>query len=471
MIVARPRLLHSGLALLLSLVIAAPVLAAHGLQFDTPVQGSVTDLGYLQSFHTTITNTGDQADTYTVIITRNMPGDWVGSLCEGTICYPPFISQITVSLDAGASTQVDVDMTPIDLEGYGSCAVQVTSDGNPSLTDTATFSVVSSGLEVLLVVDDTHGDLTPYYTAALNSTGKSYGVWKQVEMGDLTNLDLMNFSTVVWSAGELSGALGSNDFSALAYYVQHGGNLFLNGRDLAYESCDPGSPHYSASNKAWFNYILGVDYAGPVASHYASARQAGNCPIAQGLDLTLSGGDGADNTHLTLDGLATSNVGIASLEYYDADAGGLAAIKSTYGSGRSYFAGFAFEAIDNAADRSTLMQRVLGWFAGDVNAVDDQPVHPLLAAPARAVPNPFNPRTSVRFEVGGAGAVNARVAVYDIRGQLVRRLLDGQVQPGPQSLAWDGRDDQGRALATGVYLARIQLDGQDAGSTKMTLTK
>ena len=472
MIVARLLKPVIGLALLACCTFAAPALAAFGLDYAAPDKGAVTELGILQSFHTTITNTGDQMDSYTVTIQKSLPGIWVGSLCEGETCYPPFVTQITVdNLAAGASTQVDVDITPVDDIGSGSCTVTVQSQGNPGLRQAHNFTVVSTGLEVLVVVDDTHSELINYNTMAVNASGKTSAMWKQEEMGSLSNMELMNFSHVVWSAGELSAPLGADDFSALAYYVQHGGNLFLNGRDLAQDYCDPGSPYYSPSNAGWFNAIMGVDFAGAVASNYASARRVGNDPITLGMSFGLSGGDGANNTHLTLDGLSPVGSGAASLEYFDADTGGIAAIRSSYGSGRTYFAGFAFEAIDNQADRELLMARVLGWFSGDVNAVEDEMVHPLLSSTARAVPNPFNPQTSIRFEVGGEDAVSAEVLIYNIKGQLVRQLLRGAVNPGPQSLTWDGRDDSGRALATGVYLARVRLDGQEAGSTKMTLAK
>jgi hypothetical protein len=472
MIVARFLKPAVCLALLGSLIFAAPVLAAYGVDFVAPDKGAVTELGILESFHCTLTNTGDQADTYTITIQKNIPGNWVASLCEGETCYPPFVTQITVDLEASEETQIDVDITPNLDAGYGSCTVTVMSQGNPGLRPSHNFNVVSTGLEALLVVDDTHSNLTGYYTDALDATGKSYGVWKRVEMGTLGGLELENFTYVVWSAGELVDALNADDFSALHYYVQHGGNLFLSGRDLAYENCDPGSPYYSASSHSFFNMILGVDYTGAVSSSFAHARRSGNCPVTVDLSFGLSGGDGANNTHLTLDGIATTGSGLASLEYFDGPTTpALAAIKSSYGDGRTYFAGFAYEAIDNAASRNLLMQRVLGWFDGEINSVRDDIISVLMPTPARAVPNPFNPQTSIKFAVGGDRDVPAQVLIYNIKGQLVRQLFDGSVAPGPQDLRWDGRNDDGRALSTGVYLARITLDGQVAGSTKMTLTK
>jgi hypothetical protein len=62
------------------------------------------------------------------------------------------------------------------------------------------------------------------------------------------------------------------------------------------------------------------------------------------------------------------------------------------------------------------------------------------------------------------------VVVFDIRGRAVRRLFDGPLLPGPQQVIWNGRDDRGRNLGSGVYLARV-LVGSEMRAVKMTLAK
>jgi subtilisin-like proprotein convertase family protein len=72
-------------------------------------------------------------------------------------------------------------------------------------------------------------------------------------------------------------------------------------------------------------------------------------------------------------------------------------------------------------------------------------------------PNPFNPQTVVSFDLQHDGPV--RVDVFDVRGRLVRRLADGSRPAGRQTVVWDGRDDVGREVASGTYLARLTADG------------
>ncbi len=85
-------------------------------------------------------------------------------------------------------------------------------------------------------------------------------------------------------------------------------------------------------------------------------------------------------------------------------------------------------------------------------------------------PNPFNPSTTISFSVGGERSLPARLAVYDIRGALVRTLLDELVEPGTRRLEWDGRDGYGRRLSSGVYFLRLNA-GSYSGVRKMILLK
>ena len=77
------------------------------------------------------------------------------------------------------------------------------------------------------------------------------------------------------------------------------------------------------------------------------------------------------------------------------------------------------------------------------------------------VPNPFNPRLSVRFELDAAQAGQAKVDVLDARGRRVRGLAAaGSLHAGAQELVWDGHDDTGVRVASGAYFVRlVVMDG------------
>lgn len=79
----------------------------------------------------------------------------------------------------------------------------------------------------------------------------------------------------------------------------------------------------------------------------------------------------------------------------------------------------------------------------------------LVAALHRPYPNPFRDEVTIRFDVPtDAGAV--RLAVYNVRGQVVRVLEDGEPSRGRYTLRWDGRDGRGARAAAGVYFVRYE---------------
>ena len=63
-----------------------------------------------------------------------------------------------------------------------------------------------------------------------------------------------------------------------------------------------------------------------------------------------------------------------------------------------------------------------------------------------------------------------QLAVYDLRGRLVRELVSGPVEAGSHTVVWDGRDRGGQSVAAGVYFARMD-DGRTATTAKMVLAK
>jgi len=84
-------------------------------------------------------------------------------------------------------------------------------------------------------------------------------------------------------------------------------------------------------------------------------------------------------------------------------------------------------------------------------------------------PNPFNPRAEIKFSVAKAGMVE--LAVFDTRGRRVSTLVGGPVEAGDHTRVWSGVDDDGQAVSSGVYYARLRFGGEAAQVQKLTLTK
>ncbi len=83
-------------------------------------------------------------------------------------------------------------------------------------------------------------------------------------------------------------------------------------------------------------------------------------------------------------------------------------------------------------------------------------------------PNPFSSQTTIPFRVGIDGPVT--IQLYDLAGQRIRTLVQGEHQAGTYKVLWDGRDNEGRSVATGVYLVHLLSHGYREIS-KITLIK
>ena len=94
-----------------------------------------------------------------------------------------------------------------------------------------------------------------------------------------------------------------------------------------------------------------------------------------------------------------------------------------------------------------------------VTAIAAEAAAPTAFALGANYPNPFNPATTIPLAVP-AGAKNVDLTIYNVLGQPMRQVWTGPLAAGEHRLTWDGRDAQGRPVAAGVYMYRVQVDGQ-----------
>jgi hypothetical protein len=100
---------------------------------------------------------------------------------------------------------------------------------------------------------------------------------------------------------------------------------------------------------------------------------------------------------------------------------------------------------------------------------DQQEILPGSFHLAQNYPNPFNPVTKIRYAAGGRGGASMPVSlkVYNVLGQLVRTLVEEETAAGSRLVSWDGRDDSGNQLSSGIYFYRLKIG--DRSATKRML--
>jgi len=100
--------------------------------------------------------------------------------------------------------------------------------------------------------------------------------------------------------------------------------------------------------------------------------------------------------------------------------------------------------------------------------VDPTPAPPAVFVLEQNFPNPFNPMTTIVFSLPSRG--DAKLGIYDVSGRLVRTLQDGVLEAGRHTVTWDGRNDGGREMSSGVYFCKL-VTADRIAETKLVLLK
>ena len=92
------------------------------------------------------------------------------------------------------------------------------------------------------------------------------------------------------------------------------------------------------------------------------------------------------------------------------------------------------------------------------------PLKPLLY---NNYPNPFNPSTTIEYSIPQTGRVKLRI--FNMKGQKVKTLIDGDIEKGRHRVVWNGRDERNRSVASGVYFIRLEAAGKSCTRKAMLL--
>jgi hypothetical protein len=128
----------------------------------------------------------------------------------------------------------------------------------------------------------------------------------------------------------------------------------------------------------------------------------------------------------------------------------------------------AIIAVPNKKQKDTTYVKLIIEQATDVDEEGDQPNAPDKFALFQNQPNPFNPETKISYYLSEGCEV--KLIIYNILGRRVKTLFEGHQNAGMNTLVWDGKNDQGEQLSSGIYFYRLQA-GEFIQTKKMNLLK
>jgi hypothetical protein len=349
-----------------------------------------------------------------------------------------------------------------------------------AFNDTLTFEMFTARGVILLVDDDAGDAYESYYVAALDtldmtdSLRNSYDRWDVSLYGSTSAVIQAPYShdPVIWFTGNAASlTLTSEDRTALTGFLDAGKNLLVTGQDIAAD----------IDTTAFLTSYLGIGLSQDTNPDAILNGVPGD-PLGAQLPQILTQGAGGAGNQTSRDELAVtdSNIAFPSI-MYDTTAATIGGMRVEKGAARCIFLGFGFEAVNNANNpafvKRTDMMLAMLTYLRHPTAIGDGPADPAGSLPRvmaleQNYPNPFNPETSISFSVpGNEKEVTAvRLSVYNMRGRLVKMLIDRKVEAGRHTVVWDGRDETGRQVSSGIYLYRLDA-GDEVAVRKMVVLK
>ena len=374
--------------------------------------------------------------------------------------------------------------------------------------------------------------LAPYLGAEIDDDGVVHEAWDRFDYrteasgapmarepaGDngLTQFQSLIYRTILYNTGTSeAGAIRNRDARLLHRWLTIDDfgrgdipkGLWLSGDNIATMLSEPGAPDMTFLLSGFAGAALVCDRYGDPGCGGGADGDLSACarldptPETIGIGSTYAAVSGSGRQ----DVLDTVGDGVGDLVYVDQDDAGQPATEfaSVYGDAfdtslswgvvldafslhklRLVPSDFADESC--GADLSAVTQRVIDVFAwmdvfpGAICSpcefcVDccvtgvDPPATPAVTVLLPNAPNPFNPITDIHYVLGESARVSLRI--YDAAGALVRTLVNEPRSAGRFSVRWDGADDAGRPLSSGVFFARMETSSGYRASTKLVLVK
>jgi immune inhibitor A len=334
-----------------------------------------------------------------------------------------------------------------------------------SILDKFTIERTIGHPQVLLVDADRGAAYEEIYLNDFHSLKTPVAVWDYKNKGIPPAHYVDDFRMMVWFTGDTaSNLISQTDLMLLTNYLDGGGALFLTGQWLASE--------LAYEDRAFLNNYLHADIDGS-CFNVIHEGMADN-PIGNNLVVRYT--SYANQDWEASSQIAPVNGGAAVFRY---DGGGYSAV-SFAGEHKTVFFNWGYEALSDMFatydKRVDVLQRIIAFLGGQSPDIyNGSPFVPLPKdiSLGQNFPNPFNPTTTIVYELNPVNQdreTHVVLSIFNILGRRVRTLVDGEQSAGRYTVIWDGTDESGLEVASGVYFYRLNRGGESE-SKKMILLK
>ncbi|HGY55589.1 MAG TPA: T9SS type A sorting domain-containing protein [Caldithrix abyssi] len=323
-------------------------------------------------------------------------------------------------------------------------------------------------------------DYIRYYAKPLRERGYGFS-YTMNESVIKDKIALNDYKTVIWILGDESTAdetFSSAEQSRVKSFLRNGGRLFVSGSEIGWDLGRSGSS--SNSDIDFYQKFLKARYKddapGGQQSTYYTCQALSNGLFADMSDFSFDNGKHGTIDVDWPDAIEAINGAENILKYKNAPSGSNIAgivfeglFPDGQAKGKLIYLAVPFETIYPEDKRIEFMSMAFDFFEGkitDIKSIDAKA--PLSFELYQNYPNPFNPSTTIRYQLPKGEEV--QLIIYNSLGQKVRTLVAAHLSAGTYETVWNGRNDAGQLVASGVYVYRLKA-GKNVQIRRMVFLK
>ncbi len=424
-----------------------------------------------------LVNTGSMNDTYYLSLKFKGLINWMTSFSTINGSFLPGMID-SVNINSGQYKEIQVEINANSLDGYGKATLEFQSKTRPQVTGEIDLRFVTKGVDHLVIDDDKNKTYENYVEVVMDSLQLNYGVLGSKIVLTYPVAELNNFHSLIWQTGTTKPALTEIEMNFISQYLDNGGNIYLNGLEIPYQLGDPNSAFYSQNTIDFFTNYLHAQYIHRNSAFMVAQGVAGDSITGNINRMFLMGGSGANIISVTngryanqIDAADSLASPIFSFYFFPTEIIGIKAKHlGNNTNGLVVFTSFGFETIAEESNRVILVEGLYNWFNIITNVENRYNAAGMHTFDLKQnYPNPFNSTTKISFELPDQKSGNKiALIIYDQLGKKVKTLIDGYRNSGYYHDYWDGKNDAGKSVSSGVYFYQLRY-GENYLNRKMIL--
>ena len=452
-----------------------------GASWDPPVNGTIINPvqiaqsgtnGSVSTFNATLGNSGAGSEDFNLTLTNtNAPASWASDFTANGITYT---SPATVTVPAGSTIPVTINVTPDAAVGLGQYTLTITSVTNPNSPAMTITVYVLSGATTLLINN----------SAGLgDGSGGSAANWEQDYIDGLTYANcstyvvtndlvaariaadnaLTGVTKIFYNVGWTFPGLTDNLVNQLTAFLDNGGRLFIAGQDIGWEQFDvTNSPYYTPTCQAFYTNYLHASFLndGTTAPNVAFNLNTSDVVFGSVPNTTLINyyGNGSGGPYFYPEEI--SPLGTAAvINYYGTGTAKKGGVRFTDGVYKTVYLGVGIEMLSSQATKNEIIKQSYDWF-DNLLSTEEFDAQMLSLSMGQNYPNPGVDMVSIPVS---NLKEDATLQLSDVTGRLV---MEQKVSKLTENITLSTKN-----LEPGIYTYRLVSNSKITDAKVMQVIK